>query len=309
MRSPSSTEAVDVIVVTRDRFSTFARCLDAVYHHTHLPCSLFVVAGAVDRATEEHLRRVQATKGNVSLLLENRHLTQAEARNLGLAQARSRYCVVLENDTMMHDNWLAPMLECMREQRAAAVMPLIFWYRGLHAAGCTFEELDVAGRRELRHRILYGDIRRKPIGYPESHCVLIDRHLLDGDVLFDDVEPFDVDLGLTLRKRGLSVFLEPRAVATYAAPPPLELRDIPLCKRRWDASAWKARNDAFMEKWDVYYDAAHKLASYRRQELKLGLARWYETPLTVALSNLAFASANRLLSVLKGTSSEQEPRH
>jgi GT2 family glycosyltransferase len=163
MRSPSSTEAVDVIVVTRDRFSTFARCLDAVYHHTHLPCSLFVVAGAVDRATEEHLRRVQATKGNVSLLLENRHLTQAEARNLGLAQARSRYCVVLENDTMMHDNWLAPMLECMREQRAAAVMPLIFWYRGLHAAGCTFEELDVAGRRELRHRILYGDIRRKPI--------------------------------------------------------------------------------------------------------------------------------------------------
>jgi len=303
-----TTEPVDIIVVTRDRFSTFARCLDAVYDHTQLSFNLFVVAGAVDHRTEDQLRRLQAVKGNVRLLLEERHLTQADARNLGLVQARSRYCVVLENDTMVHDNWLAPMLECMWEQGAAAVMPLIFWYRGLHAAGCAFEEVDVNGRRELRHHILYGDIRRKRIGYPESHCILIDRHRLDGDALFDDVEPLDVDLGLTLRKRGLSVFLEPRAKATYAAPPPLELRDIPLCKRRWDASAWKARNDAFMKKWDVHYDAARKLASYRRQELKLGLARWYETPLTVALSNLAFGSANRLLSVVRGTPSDQDLR-
>ena len=53
---------------------------------------------------------------------------QAEARNLGLRRTNGRYCVVLENDTVVHDNWLERMLACMRQEGAAAVMPLILWY-------------------------------------------------------------------------------------------------------------------------------------------------------------------------------------
>ena len=149
--------------------------------------------------------------------------------------------------------------------------------RGIHAAGCTFDERELAGRIEFTHRILYTDVRRKRIDYPESHCILIDRGLLTGDTIFDDVEPFDVDLGLTLRKLGLSAFLEPSAVATYSAPPPLQVNDISLYQFRWDAPSWKSRNVAFEHKWGVTYNASAKVASYRRQELKLGLANWYGT--------------------------------
>jgi len=69
------------------------------------------------------------------------------------------------------------MLECMREEGATAVMPLIFWYRGIHAAGCMFEEREVDGEIIFHHKILYTDIRRRRIDYPECHGVLmIDNH-------------------------------------------------------------------------------------------------------------------------------------
>ena len=288
-------ETVDIIVVTRDRFSMFRPCLQALYAHTRIPFRVILVAGGTDGPTEEELRQVQVQKGNMRVLLLDRLLMQAEARNLGLQQANGRFCVVLENDTIVHDNWLLPMLECIREEGAAAVMPLLFWYRGIHAAGCIFEERTIDGAVIFRHKIVYTDIRRKRIDYPECHCILIDRKLIPAEEVFDDVEPFDVDLGLTLRNNGLTVYLEPHSIATYSAPPPLEIRDIAPFKFRWDPSSWGERNQRFMQKWGVRYDPAVKLASYRRQQLKLGLAHWYPTKFTVGLSNVAFRVVNGLV--------------
>jgi len=299
MSGVTSSETVVIVVIPRDRFSTFPRCLEALYAYTHVRFRVIVVAGGTDRATEEYLHQLQMQKGNMTIVLVNRLLMQAEARNVALQQANERFCVFLENDTIVHENWLAPMLKCMREEGAAAVMPLIFWYRGIHAAGCVFEEREKDSGLLFDHRIMYTEIRRKRIDYPECHCVLIDRQLLRGIDIFDDVEPFDVDLGLTLRNCGLSVFLEPLSVVTYSAPPPLEVRDIPPFKLRWDAASWETRNRRFMQKWGVTYDPSSKRASYRRQQLKLGLARWYPTKLTVGMSNVAFSSVNRLLLIAK----------
>jgi glycosyltransferase involved in cell wall biosynthesis len=292
---------VVIVVVLRDRFSMFPRSLEAIYTYTNAQFRVIVVAGGTDQATKDFLYQFQMHKGNISVVLVDRLLMQGEARNIALRQTDERFCVVLENDTIVHENWLAPMLECMREEKAAVVTPLIFWYRGIHAAGCSFEEREKDGVVELRHWISYTEIRRRRIDYPESHCVLIDRQLFSNDDIFDDVEPLDVDLGLTLRKRGLSVFLEPRSVVTYSAPPPLEVRDIPPFKLRWDWASWEAHNRQFMQKWGVRYDSSSKRASYLRQQIKLGLARWHPTKVTVGVSNVSFSLANRLQSsVMRG---------
>lgn len=292
--------------MVRDRVSIFPRCLDAIYAHTDVAFRVIVVAGALDRRTQEYLRQLQIQKNNLSVTLSDGQLMQCEARNIGIREADQRLCVVLENDTIVHKNWLAPMLQCLREERAAVVAPLMWWYRGLHAAGCSFEERERNGEVILQHRIDYTDIRRKRIDYPESHCILIDRQLFPSRIdIFDDVEPYDVDFGLTLRKYGLSAFLEPRSAATYAAPPPLEVRDVPTFRSRWDPACWGARNKEFMRKWAVTYDPSEKLASYRRQQLKLGLARWCPTTFAVGMSNVAFAWTNRLLSLQSGRWAKQ----
>jgi glycosyltransferase involved in cell wall biosynthesis len=294
----TSSESIVVVVVPRDRFSMFPQCLEALYAYTDVQFRVIVVAGATDRRTEDYLHQLQVQKDNLSVVLVDRLLMQGEARNVAIRQVAERYCVVLENDTIVHKNWLAPMLECMREEEAAVVMPLILWYRRIHAAGCMFEEREKDGAVVFHHRIMYTGIRRRRIDYPECHCVLIDRQLLPDTDIFEDVEPFDVDLGLTLRKYGLNVFLEPRSVATYSALPPWEVRDIPLFKFRWDPASWEARNRLFMQKWGVTYDPSSKLASYRRQQLRLGFARWCPNKFTVGLSNVGVSLEKRLLSLI-----------
>ena len=300
-----SSESIVIIVVPRDRFSMFPQCLEALYAHTDVPFRVIVVAGGPDRRTKDYLHQLRMEKDNLSLVLVDRFLMQGEARNLGLQQADERFCVVLENDTIVHENWLTPMLECMREEEAAVVMPLIWWYRRIHAAGAMFEERKKDGAAVFHHKILYTGIHRKRIDYPECHCLLIDRQLLPGPDIFEDVEPFDVDLGLSLRKYGLNVCLEPRSVVTYSALPPWEVRDIPLFKFRWDPASWETRNRLFMQKWGVTYDPSPKLRSYRRQQLRLGFARWYPNKITVGLSNVAVRLEKHLLSfVMRGISHE-----
>jgi glycosyltransferase involved in cell wall biosynthesis len=295
-----SSESVSIVVVLRDRFSMFPRCLEALYAYTRVRFRVIVVATGTDPTTEEYLHQLQAQKDNISIVLVDRLLMQGESRNVALRQTAERFCVILENDTIVHENWLPPMLECMREEGAAVVTPLILWYRRIHAAGCMFEEREKDSAVVFHHRIIYTGIRRRQIDYPENHCILIDRQLLPGVDIFDDVEPFDVDLGLTLRKYGLSVFLEPQSVVTYSAPPPWEVRDIPPFKLRWDPASWEARNRLFMQKWGVSYDPASKRSSYRRQQFRLGLAGWYPTKFTVGLSNVGVGLERLLRSLVIG---------
>lgn len=299
MEERESLASVDVIVVPRDRFSMFPQCLEALYAHTEIPFRVIVVAGGVDRRTEEYLRRFQAQRGNMSVALSDRLLMQGEARNIGLHHCSERYCVVLENDTIVDDNWLVPLLECMHEEGAAVVMPLIRWYGRIHAAGCSFTEREKNGVVIFHHEIMYTETQRRQIDYPECHCVLIDRDLFPSTEIFEDVEPFDVDLGLAARRHGLSVFVEPLATVTYAALPGLEVADVPLFKFRWDPTTWKVRNRMFMKKWDVVYEPSSKVASYRRQQWRLGLARWYPNNFTVGAANLGIGVEKRLLSLIR----------
>jgi len=96
MADQTTSETVAIVVVPRDRFSTFPRCLQALYAHTDVPFRLTVVAGAPDRATEEYLFQFQSQKNNISVLLVDQPLTQGESRNIAIRQLAERFCVVLE---------------------------------------------------------------------------------------------------------------------------------------------------------------------------------------------------------------------
>ena len=169
------------------------------------------------------------------MVLVDRLLEQATSRNLVLQYLHERFCVLIENDTLVHPHWLPPLLERMRNERAAVVAPLLldFWEGTIHTAGGMFDERARDGAVTFSHESMHPrmppahvSLQRARIAYAEAHCLLIDRQQLPDPTLFDDVEPFDVDLGLTLRSRGLTTYLEPRSQATYLTPPPLQVGDV-----------------------------------------------------------------------------------
>lgn len=274
-----------IVIVVRDRFSMFKPCLEAIYLHTTLPFRVLVVVGGADNQTKVYLNHIQEQKDNFKVIFTDQLLMQGESRNIALKHFNDRYCIILENDTIVHENWFAPLLKCMYEEKATVVTPLIYWHRGVHSTGGMFVEYEKDGKTMFKNQILYTEIERKKIDYPENHCLLIDRHQFPEVEIFDDVEPFDVDLGLILKKNGLSAFFEPLSVVTYSAPPHCEERDLIPFYFRWNAQTWEERNKFFMRKWDLNYDPAHKIASYKRQQLKLEMARRFPNKLTLGISN------------------------
>lgn len=292
MKNNLINEKIVIALVVRDRFSMFRPCLEALYLHTDQPFRIVAVVGGADEQTLKYLTEFQQKNDDFNAVFIDRLLMQGEARNIALKQFDERFCVVLENDTIVHENWLRPLLDCMHEEGAAVVAPLIYWHRGIHTAGCLFEEKRKHGKVFFNHKILYTNIRRKKIDYPENHCILLDRQRFSKGDIFDDVEPFDVDLGLLLKKNNLSVFFEPRSAATYSAPPKWEMRDIAPYRFRWDPVLWEKRNRLFMKKWNLVYDPKAKIASYQRQQLKLLFARRHPNKFTLGISNKGVKAAN-----------------
>src|ERR1041384_5645692 len=97
-------ETVTIIIVPRDRFSMFRPCLEALYAHTHVRFRVLVVSGNTDGETAEELHQLGVQKGNLTVALVDRLLMQGEARNIALVQTDERFCIVLENDTIVHEN-------------------------------------------------------------------------------------------------------------------------------------------------------------------------------------------------------------
>jgi len=152
-----ASESVAIGVVPRDRLSMFPRCLEALYAHTDGLFRVVLVAGGVDNATRQQLESLQTQHDNLTVVLLDRLLEQAAVRNLVLRHVHERVCVLLENDTLVQPNWLPPLLECMREERAAVVAPLLldFWEGTIHTAGGAFEERQQDGAVVFHHEMVY----------------------------------------------------------------------------------------------------------------------------------------------------------
>jgi GT2 family glycosyltransferase len=264
-----------------------------------MPFRLVIVVGGAGESTTRYLRNFVAGAVDTVVVVRNYLLLQGQARNLVLEHCAERFCALLENDTIVHPRWLGPLFRCMQEERAAVVAPLILdrGRRAIHAAGGHLVEPNRDDSIEFHHRIdrqgqqfAGAGLRRSRVGYAENHCILIDREQLPDQALFDDVEPFDVDLGLALRRQGRTAYVEPASVVTYMDPPPVQVEDLEAFKFRWDYEAWAQRNRRFMQKWQVNYVQEPKRLSYGRQRLRLGLAWWWPTEFNAWMANQYMAA-------------------
>jgi len=296
-------KAVAIAVVPADRYSILPRCLEAIYRNTHVPFRVIVVDARADHGTRAYLDRLTSERKNLTVVHVDRMLSSGSARNAALEHIYERYCAIIENDIIVRDNWLIPMLTCMREERAAVVGPTIIdlTYGRIHAIGIMFNESQ-KNRRVLFNDVILGreaslgnaPLNRRRIDYPERHCMLIDRNFLPEKNLFDDVEPFDADLGYILRKKKLTAHYEPRAVVEFRQSPPIDLIDVEFFKRRWNFERWLVEKERFTKKWKVDFTFGEKRAFYHSQHRNLLLARWFPNRWTLGMANMYSLSKRKL---------------
>jgi GT2 family glycosyltransferase len=265
----TTTAEVTLVVVPRERFQMTRRSLESIYANTDFPFTLVYVDGGSPAATRRYLT-AQARERGFRLLRTDRYLTPNEARNLGIAQATTRYIVFVDNDVLVTPGWLGALVRCATETGAWVVGPLYCMgelaQQTVHMTGGHAHIFEQDGaRRFLEDHRFWGkpllqvrpELRREPCEMVEFHCMLV------GSDVFRRLGPLDEglksalenpDFCMSVRQAGGEIYFEPAALVTYLPPPPLAWSDLQYFLRRWSYAWNRASLLRFREKWHLPED-------------------------------------------------------
>lgn len=260
---------VTIVVVPRDRFSEAAASLASVYALTTFPFRLVYVDAGGPHSLKVHLDRV-ARQHQFEIVRTDGYLSPNRARNLGFSHVETPYVVFIDNDIQVAPGWLDALVECAEETGASVVGPLCCMGRPehevIHVAGGTLRFETTGGRRRLRESSRFvakrvadvrTDLRREPTELLDFHGLLVRSETLRLIGGLDEafLSSCDhLDLCLSVRSAGGTIYLEPRSVITFLNPPPVAAADLPFFLLRW-SDAWnRATVERFRTKWRLTDD-------------------------------------------------------
>jgi GT2 family glycosyltransferase len=256
-----------IAFVPREVFCTTQRSLETLYERTTEPFELVCIDGGSPPPVRDYLAS-QAREKQFTLVRTDHYLTPNQARNLAAQHVKTPYVVFVDNDVLVSDGWLGPLVECAQETGAWVVGPLYFEFlpegRRLHMFGgeCRIAVNEAQQRVYLeRHHHaheLRADVpqplQRQSTELIEFHTVLVDMEV------FRQLGPLDEgllcnaehgDLCITVRNAGHEVWLEPASQITYAPPKRLEPEDAEFFLLRWSEAWAAATHRRIDEKWQL----------------------------------------------------------
>jgi GT2 family glycosyltransferase len=200
----SSKPRVTIVVSPRERFGMARRSLESIYSASDIPFELVYIDGRSPRYLSDWLKVAAPAKGFKVIHLD-RFVTPNEARNMGVAAAKTEFVVFIDNDVICADGWLGALVKAADETGADVGAPLVCegvpLHSRIHQATGTFTNDKAAffaapkGQRELldvmtHHKIQLDQVRdqlhREETDTCEFHCVMVRRSLLDKTGPFDE---------------------------------------------------------------------------------------------------------------------------
>ncbi len=117
MKDPSG-GLVSVIIVNYNGARVITECLESVYAQPYRPLEVIVVDNA---SQDDSVAGIRMQFSDVCLIQNERNLGFARGNNQGVARARGEYIVLLNNDTVVEEEWLTGLLEHLKIPDIAAV--------------------------------------------------------------------------------------------------------------------------------------------------------------------------------------------
>jgi GT2 family glycosyltransferase len=114
---------VSVVVVTRDNLPFLRLCLETVLAHTARPCELIAVDNGSTDGTAAYLERLAGRNLNVRVITNEENRGFATASNQGAGLATAEALVLLNDDTIVCEDWLEPLLAHLAGPRVGMVGP------------------------------------------------------------------------------------------------------------------------------------------------------------------------------------------
>lgn len=210
---------VSIIIPVHNAWSVTAGCLQSIAaDFAAVGYEVIVVDDASDDETPDALAKAVGVR--VVRLDENQGFIGAV--NAGVAVARGRYLVLLNNDTLCRAGWLDALVRTIESDESIGVVGAKLVYpdgRLQEAGGIIWQDGSAYnyGRNEDADHPAYNFVR--DVDYCSGACLLVRRELLMTlgglDTRFTPAYYEDVDLCFAARQHGYRVVYQPAAVVCH----------------------------------------------------------------------------------------------
>ncbi len=101
----------DIIIPVWNKKEMTEQCINSIFTNTHCAYRIIIIDNASDQPTAAYLDEV-ATKypEKVTIIRNRENLGNTKAANQGMLASRADYVCILDNDTLVFDDWLNEMI-------------------------------------------------------------------------------------------------------------------------------------------------------------------------------------------------------
>jgi GT2 family glycosyltransferase/2-polyprenyl-3-methyl-5-hydroxy-6-metoxy-1,4-benzoquinol methylase len=110
---PEAPTLASIVMLTLNQLPYTKLCIESLFQYTPLPFELIVIDNGSTDGTRDYLQQLEETHFQVSIRLNDRNVGFAHGCNQGIAGARGEVVILLNNDTIVTENWLEGLLEPM----------------------------------------------------------------------------------------------------------------------------------------------------------------------------------------------------
>lgn len=250
-----------IIVLTYNQLALTKQCLESIWKHTNNDCiEVIVIDNGSHDGTRDYLKQITSIKAIFNKMNEG----FAKACNQGLEVASGDNILFLNNDTVVTNQWLEPMIKLLyQDDKIGMVGPVSNYVSGPQQVPVNYtnvEEIEDFSRLYC----LQQRGRSKAVLRLVGFCLLVKKKVLDQVGGFD--ERFvggsfeDDDLSLRVLQAGyqlkiaLDSFVHHHGHATFTGNPDLSI-----------SQSYEENRQRFIDKWKVdvttFFDSQPQLTA------------------------------------------------
>jgi len=163
----------DIIIPVWNMKKLTEQCVNSIVRNTKFPYRIIIVDNASDDETRRYLESLKRRSDvDVAVIRNEENLGNSKAANQGIRASDAEYVCILDNDTLVMENWLTEMIDVARKDEGIGVVNPLSNYGSKKPLGKSWE--DIARQIYEKNKGTYIETAAA-IGF----CFLIKRKVIE----------------------------------------------------------------------------------------------------------------------------------
>lgn len=209
---------VSIIIVNYNAGDLLLQCVESIFKSNYDNFEVIVVDNA---SSDNSHNRCKEKFEKIRLIVNKENLGFCQANNIGITEAKGKFIVLLNPDTVVEKSWLEELIWAYRNFEEGLYQPKILYGTKPNIFNTAGNMINIFGFSSSRgiNQVDTGQFEKPAtIGYPSGACLFTSREVLNKIGLLD---PFlfayydDMDLGWRAAMQGIKSYYVPKSLVYH----------------------------------------------------------------------------------------------